>query len=397
MTKRLFMGIVALLFALFAFSLVGMFALTKTTHATLPIPTVAVTLPVPTVAVTLSVSIDTPTPAPTDTPMPEPTPTPVPTDTPTPAPTPTPVPTDTPTPAPTPTPTPVPTVAPTPTPRPKPTPTPTPVPTDAPTPTPTDTPTATDTPIATDTPTTMVTETPTVTATATVTVTPTATPQKPAQIVIWPIPTIGGITPKGPRKPDPPGSTDGPADGGISVYGVQLADLSEGTLMMALVGAIVLIIVAAAVFLFALGVLRRPVSVPVAEVPAQEFLAAHSSRPDGVQRDNPSSLSGLNREGEITHQFFPYSANLMGQGSIAFATEPVPTERVSQFSTPDATQLPSTPVPRQQVIPSTPITPIELWGMPAGEVVTDPVLAAMMQEVQAGLYVIPEREDRLEA
>lgn len=172
--------------------------------------------------------------------------------------------------------------------------------------------------------------------------------------------------------------------------------------MTVLVGAIVLIIIAAAVFLFALSVLRRSVSEPVAEVPAQEFLAAHlgtahSSRPDGVQRDNPSSLSGLNREREITHQFFPYSANLIGQGSIAFATEPVPTERISEFSTPDATHLPSTPVPQQQVIPSTPITPTELWGMPAEEIVTDPVLAAMMQEVQAGLYVIPEREDRLEA
>src|SRR5436305_6870693 len=107
--------------------------------------------------------------------------------------------------------------------------------------------------------------------------------------------------------------------------------------MIVLVGAIVLIIIAAAVFLFALSVLRRPVSEPVVEVPAQELLAAHSSRPDGVQRDNPSSLSGLNREREITHQFFPYSANLMGQGSMAFATEPVPTERISEFSTPDAT------------------------------------------------------------
>src|SRR2546430_1835294 len=156
MIKRLFVGILALLFVLFAFSIVGMFALTKTTHATLPIPTVTLILSTPT---------DTPTPAPT------------------------------------------------------PTETPTPVPTDTPAPTPT--------------------------------VTPTPGLQKPTPGARWPTPTRGSIAPKGPHGQGIPGSTDGVAGGGTSVYGVPLPDLQNGTLMTVLVGAAVLIIIAAAVFLFA--------------------------------------------------------------------------------------------------------------------------------------------------
>ena len=100
------------------------------------------------------VFVGLPTPVPTATPVPTSTPTPAPTSTPTPVPTstPTPVPTSTPTPVPTSTPTPVPTNTPTPVP----TSTPTPVPTSTPTPVPTNTPTPvppTATPVPTSTPT----------------------------------------------------------------------------------------------------------------------------------------------------------------------------------------------------------------------------------------------------
>jgi hypothetical protein len=186
-------------------------------------------------------------------------------------------------------------------------------------------------------------------------------------------------------------------------------------LMTVLVGATVLIIIAVAVFLFALRVLRRQVGQqramtgePIGElmaVPAQEFFAnppstVRSLTSDGVQYSSGSGLADLDREGQWTqtaHQFGSNQDNLVDYGAMVFATEPVPTEQMPQQATPRAPQLPSTPVPQQQPIPSTPTTPTDLWEMSAGEVVTDPVLETMMHEAQAGLYVIPEREDRLEA
>jgi hypothetical protein len=185
--------------------------------------------------------------------------------------------------------------------------------------------------------------------------------------------------------------------------------------MTALVGAAVLIIIAVAVFLFALGVLRRQVGQQRAvtgesvdelvAVPVQEFSANYPGTDfpltsDDVQSNNGRGLGDLNRESQRardTHQFVPQHADFMSQDSLVFATEPVPTEHISELSTPDATRLPSAPVSQQQEIPSTPTTPTDLWEVPMGEIVTDPVLEAMMHEAQAGLYVIPEREDKPEA
>ncbi len=179
--------------------------------------------------------------------------------------------------------------------------------------------------------------------------------------------------------------------------------------MPVLVGAAVLIIIAVAVFLFALGVLRRQVGQQRAVtgesvgelvvVPVQEFSANYPGTAfplisGDVRSDNGRDLGDLKRE---SHQFVPQHSDFMSQDPLVFATEPVPTEHISELSTPDATRLPSTPVPQQQEIPSTPATPTDLWEVPMGEIVTDPVLEAMMHEAQMGLYVIPEREDKPEA
>ena len=195
--------------------------------------------------------------------------------------------------------------------------------------------------------------------------------------------------------------------------GVSLGHLQNETLMAVMVGAAVLIIIAAAVFLFALGVLKRqveqgpgapaePVSEAVPGGPAREFLADHlgtaySLPSDDVQHNNASSVGGLNigdQWKEATHQPGPSQSTVMSQGAIAFATDPLQPERMSQFPTPEAAWLPSTPVPQQQAIPT---TPTELWMTPEEEGVIDPLLAAMMHQAQAGLYVVPEREKDLRA
>jgi hypothetical protein len=180
-------------------------------------------------------------------------------------------------------------------------------------------------------------------------------------------------------------------------------------LMTTLVGAAALIIIATVVFLFALGVLRRqvgqepevtgtPVREEIPALPSQEFFADHPGTADSLISDNEqgsnvSGLGSLNREsqwGRGIHQSGPYQDNFMSQSMTAFATEPVQTEPMPQVSTPNTLLLPSTPMPQQQAVPS---TPVDMLEMPAREVVTDPILEAMMQQVQAGLYVIPERED----
>jgi hypothetical protein len=181
-------------------------------------------------------------------------------------------------------------------------------------------------------------------------------------------------------------------------------------LMTVLVGAAVLIIIAAVVFLIALGVLRRQVrqepevtGTPVREVmpvvPAQEFLADHLGATHSLtynegQRSNASDSRTLNGEGQwgrAADHFGPDHDNLVSRDVMTFATEPVRTELLPPVSAPNAMQLPSTPMPHQQAIP---LTPVDLLEVLAGEVVTDPVLEAMMLQAQAGLYVIPEREDK---
>src|SRR5262249_17733504 len=134
-------------------------------------------------------------------------------------------------------------------------------------------------------------------------------------------------------------------------------------------------------------------------MPAQEFLAdhlgaTHSLTYDEGQRSNVSDSRTLNGEdqwGRAAYHFGPDHDNLVSQDIVTFATEPVRTELLPPVSVPSPMQLPSTPVPQQQAIP---LTSVDLLEVLAGEVVTDPVLEAMMLQAQAGLYVIPEREEK---
>lgn len=199
------------------------------------------------------------------------------------------------------------------------------------------------------------------------------------------------------------------------MYGVPLPDLTSEMLMTVLVGAAVLIIIAVTVFLFALGVLRHQVArqragtresvsklmtVPVQELSVNSPNTVFPLTSDGVWSSNGGGLPDLkmgNQRTRMPHQSDSGQYDLVDYSALAFATEPVPTEHIPEPSNHNATKLPSTPVSQRQAIPSTPTTPTDLWEVPTEEIVTDPLLEAMMHEAQVGLYVIPEREDKPEA
>jgi hypothetical protein len=196
--------------------------------------------------------------------------------------------------------------------------------------------------------------------------------------------------------------------------------------MVALVGACVLIIIAAAVLLFAMSVLRRqgvkesgevgvPLNKAMSALPKQEALAgsfntAHEVSPGNGQlgsfradhmtqlnRNNAlrSQSTKLRWSGQSVHEFSALATRpqpALADSPNSFSTEPLQTEQTPQFSVPEKLQLPSTPLPEQQVIPS---TPTGLWEGISVEEMTDPLLEAMMHQAQAGLYIVPRREGEL--
>jgi hypothetical protein len=84
----------------------------------------------------------------------------------------------------------------------------------------------------------------------------------------------------------------------------------------------------------------------------------------------------------------PQQTELLIDTPSSFVTEPLQTERTPLFSAPEGIGLPSTPVP-QEVIPS---TATELWEQMSEVEMSDPLLEAMMHQVRAGLYIVPQRE-----
>jgi hypothetical protein len=199
-------------------------------------------------------------------------------------------------------------------------------------------------------------------------------------------------------------------------------------------------IIAAAVFLLALRVLKRqageetsgPVNEAMPAMPKQEIVVnsfntapyvspgngLHGNfRPDHLVQVNGNhqlksqrtklgrsaqSLNAFNAlatkpqslltEGQFMTQ--PQQTELLPGPPSTFSTEPVQTARTPHCSVPTELQPPSPPVPQQQMLS---LTPTRLWEENSQEEMTDPLLEALMHQAQAGLYIVPRRVDEIHA